>query len=133
MTLDLASRQDILEIKALLQELYASQTAKPVPANEPLMDVQSVADYTHFDRKTVEKWVKKGEYNGTGRLVYLPAFQFGGRLRFKRADVEAFGLGTGVLVPSIKAGEAPVATKPTKQPKKSKTPVASEKALRRVA
>jgi len=130
MAFDLATAQQVQALEAKVDALLHVLAKQPAPANEPLLDVQSVADYTHFDRKTVEKWVKKGEYNQTGKLIYLPAFQFGGRLRFKRADVEAFGLGTGVLAPSIQPGESPVATK---QPKKSKAPVASEKALRRVA
>lgn len=132
MTLDLATRADILDLKSMLEAVLAQQAAKPAAADEPLMSVDEVAAYTHFDRRTVEQWVKKGDFDQRGKLVYLPAYEYSGRLRFKRADVEAFGLGVGVLKPSVTIGERP---EPTKQPKKSKkaAPVASEEALRRVA
>jgi hypothetical protein len=120
-------------LEAKLDALLTHLAKQPAPADEQLLSVQDVADYTHFDRKTVEKWAKLGDYDQQGHRIYLRAYVFSGRLRFKRTDVEAFGLGTGVLEPSLVPGEAPVATKPVKQPKKSKTPVASEKALRRVA
>ena len=130
MAFDLASRQDILALTAKIDLLLAQQATKPAPDDEAFWSVQRVADYTNFDRKTVEKWVKKGDYNSSGRLVYLRAYEFSGRLRFKRADVEAFGLGTGVLTPSLVSGEPPVATKPAKKTKQKTTPVTSEKALR---
>lgn len=130
--LDLASRQDILALTAKLETVLSQLAAPPAPTGEPLLSVQDVADYTRFDRKTVEKWVKEGSYNGQGKKQYLPAYNFCGRLRFKRADVEAFGLGVGVLACTL-PGERPEPTKPApgaRQPKKPKTPVASDKALR---
>jgi hypothetical protein len=131
MTLDLATRQDILELKAALQAVLAAQAQPPAPADEPLWSVQRVAEHTHFDRKTVEKWVKEGRFDTQGKKVYLPAYEFQGRLRFKRADVEAFGLGVGVLRPSL-AGERPEATKaaPAARKQKKSAPVASDQALR---
>lgn len=131
MLLDLASRQDILDLKALLTEVRAAQAAPPVPADEPLLSVQQVADYTRFDRKTVEKWVKEGRFDVRGKRAYLPAYEYCGRLRFKRADVEAFGLGVGVLTPSL-AGERPAPAKaaPGTEKARKTPPVASDKALR---
>lgn len=133
MAFDLATAQHVQALEAKIDALLAHLARKPEPADEQLLSVQDVATYTHFDRKTVEKWVKLGDYDQTGKRIYLRAYAFSGRLRFKRADVEAFGLGTGVLVPSLVPDAPPVATKPAKQPKKSKNPVASEEALRRVA
>jgi hypothetical protein len=132
MTLDLATRQDILELKAALQAVLAAQAQPPAPADEPLWSVQRVAEHTHFDRKTVEKWVKEGRFDTQGKKVYLPAYEFQGRLRFKRADVEAFGLGVGVLTPSLTTGERPEATKsaPAARKQKKSAPVASDQALR---
>lgn len=131
MAYDLASAQQIKALEAKLDLVLMQLATKPAPDEEQLLSVQDVSDYTHFDRKTVESWVKKGDYDQTGKLVYLRAFRFSGRLRFKRADVEAFGLGVGVLQPSL-TSEHPTPTKETKKTKKS-APVASEKALRRVA
>jgi hypothetical protein len=132
MMLDLASRQDILALTAKLETVLAQLAAPPAPADEPLMDVQQVAKYTHFDRKTVEKWVKEGRWDTQGKKAYLPAYDFCGRLRFKRADVEAFGLGVGVLACTL-PGERPEPTKAApgaKKPKKPTKPVASEAALK---
>jgi hypothetical protein len=130
MTLDIASRQDILALEAKLDNVLAQLAAKPAPADEPLLSVLEVADYTNFDRKTVESWVKKGDYDKSGKLVYLRAYVFSGRLRFKRADVEAFGV--GVLTPSLITGERPEATKsaPAARKQKKSAPVASDQALR---
>ena len=130
MTLDLATRADILNLTATFQALLAQQ-AKPVSVDEQLLSVQEVAAYTHFDRKTVESWAKQGRFDGGGKKVYLRAYEFSGRLRFKRADVEAFGLGIGVLTPSL-TGERPEATKqaPVAKKQKKSAPLASETALR---
>jgi len=57
MMLDLASRQDILALTAKLETVLAQFAAPPPPADKVLLSVQQVAAYTHFDRKTVEKWV----------------------------------------------------------------------------
>jgi hypothetical protein len=124
MTFDLATRDDIMSLKATFEAVLA-QLAKPAPADEKLLSVQEVASYTHFDRKTVESWVKVGRFGGDGKRVYLRAYEFSGRLRFKLSEVEAFGLGVGVLAPSI-TGER---SEPTKKAKKS-PPIASDKALR---
>jgi excisionase family DNA binding protein len=132
MTLDLASRQDILVLTAKLDTVLAQLATPAASAGEPLLSVQQVADYTRFDRKTVEKWVKEGRWDTAGKRAYLPAYDFCGRLRFKRADVEAFGLGVGVLACTL-PGERPEPTKAapaTKKPKKSTTPLASEAALK---
>lgn len=129
MAFDLATAQHVQALEAKVDQLL-TLLAKPATSAEPLMTVDEVADYTRFDRRTVETWVSAGRHNDQGKLVYLPALDFSGRLRFKRADVEAFGLKVGVLTSSRAAGGPP---EPTKKPKNSKTPVASEKALRRVA
>jgi excisionase family DNA binding protein len=131
MAFDLATAQHIQALEAKLDLVLTQLAAKPVPAEDQLLSVQEVAGYTHFDRKTVESWVHKGRYDTRGKLVYLRAYEFSGRLRFKRADVEAFGLGVGVLTPSL-TGQRPEPTKvapAAKKPKKS-SPVASDKALR---
>ena len=131
MLLDLASRQDILALTSKLDTVLAQLAAPPTPADQALLSVQQVAEYTHFDRKTVEKWVKEGRYNAGGKKVYLPAYDYCGRLRFKRADVEAFGFGVGVLACTL-PGEKPQPTKEAPAAKKTKksSPVASDKALR---
>ncbi len=128
MAFDLASAQHIKALEAKLDLVLMQLATKPAPDEEQLLSVQDVANYTHFDRKTVESWAKKGGFDERGKLVYLRAYVFSGRLRFKRADVEAFGLGVGVLTPSL-TGERPEPTKAAKKVKKSPS-VASEKALR---
>lgn len=125
MAFDLASRQDILALSAKLDTMLTQLAPKAAAAAEQLLSVQEVATYTHFDRKTVESWVKVGRFDDTGHKVYLRAYEFSGRLRFKLAEVEAFGLGVGVLAPSL-SGERPEPTKKAKKP----SPVASDKALR---
>jgi len=131
MAYDLASAQQIKALEAKIDLLLKQFAAKPAQVEEQLLSVQDVVDYTHFDRKTVEAWVRRGDYDESGKLVYLRAYRFSGRLRFKRADVEAFGLGVGVLTPSI-AGERPEPTKVAPMAKKAKKspPVTSEKALK---
>jgi hypothetical protein len=114
--LDLVTRQDF---EALAQKLDALLTlaAQPVPtAADDFLTIEQVAAYTHFDRRTVEQWRQEGRYNAQGKKVYLPAYQYSGRLRFKRGDVEAFGLGVGVLTPSAVAGERPTPTKAAPAP-----------------
>jgi excisionase family DNA binding protein len=117
------------ELAQLLAELRPTVAA---PSADEMLSVEEVAEYTHFHRRTVEKWALAGEFNEQGKRVYLQAYKYSGRLRFKRADVEAFGLGIGVLEPSI-AGEAPQATKVAPAAKKSIkkiAPQASEQALK---
>ncbi|MGI4862963.1 MAG: helix-turn-helix domain-containing protein [Janthinobacterium lividum] len=127
---DLLTRQDLEPLTAKLDQLLALH-AQPaaLAAEEQLMSVLDVAKYTHFDRKTVEKWVKEGDYNEKGKRVYLPAYAFSGRLRFKRADVLAFGLSVGALAPTL-PGEAPQPVKPAKKTQKPAAAVASAQALR---
>ena len=128
--LDLLTRQDLEPLSAKLDQLLALHAQAPaIPAEEQLLSVLDVAKYTHFDRKTVEQWVRKGRYNDRGKLVYLPVFEYNGRWRFKRADVEAFGLGIGVLAPTL-PGEAPQPVKSTKKASKPAAVVASDRALR---
>jgi excisionase family DNA binding protein len=128
MLLDLPSRQEVLDLAAKLDTVLAL-LERPVPKPDDLMSVEEVADYTRFHRRTVEKWAEVGEYNHQGKRVFLPAYRYTGRLRFKRGDVEAFGLGIGALQPSI-AGEPPQPVKSGKPAKKPKAPLASTQALR---
>lgn len=135
MLLDVLTRQDAEALHAKLDQVLLRLQAPPAVAGpDDLLSIEQVASYTGFDRRTVEQWRQEGRYNDKGRRVYLPAFQFSGRLRFKRSDVEAFGLGVGVLQPSAVAGQAPTPTKPAAPaaPKKParKAPVASAEALR---
>ncbi|MDO7875517.1 helix-turn-helix domain-containing protein [Hymenobacter sp. ASUV-10] len=130
MLLDIPSRQDFETLTAKLDaalSLLSQVAARPSP--DDFMSLEQVAAYTGFDRRTVEQWRTQGRYNAQGRKVYLQGYEFSGRWRFKRADVEAFGLGIGVLEPATTAGERPAPAR--KAP--SKKPVPSEKALRRVA
>jgi len=130
MLLDLLTRQDLEPLAAKLDRLLALVTQPPtVPAEEQLLSVLDVVKYTHFDRKTVEKWVKEGRYNDKGKRVYLPVLEYSGRWRFKRADVEAFGLGIGALAPPL-PGESPQPVKPAPKTRKAPAPVASTEALR---
>jgi len=128
MLLDLPSRQDLEAIQAQLKTVLDLLARAPTPTAEDMLSVEQVAAYTRFDRRTVEKWVEEGQFNELGRKVYLPAHKYSGRLRFKRADVEAFGLGVGVLTPSLGGGR-PEAVKPARKSSKTSA-VASEKALR---
>jgi hypothetical protein len=131
MTLEFATRADIMALTSMVEAVLTQQAAKPAASDEALMSLDEVAAYTQFDRKTVKSWVNVGSYNEGGKKVYLHAYEFSGRLRFKRADVEAFGLGVGVLTPSL-TGERPQPTKVAPAAKKAKksAPVASDKALR---
>ena len=123
MLLDLPTRQDYDELKTLLSAVLTAVQQPAAPAAAELLSLEQVAAYTGFDRRTVEKWAAEGRFNEAGKRVYLPAYEFTGRLRFKRADVEAFGLGVGVLAPSC-PGQRPEPVK------KSKKPLASERALK---
>lgn len=131
MLLDLPSRQDFEVLTAKLDALLALAAQPVQTAADDFLSIEQVAAYTCFDRRTVEQWVKQGRFDERGKKVYLPAYEYSGRLRFKRGDVEAFGLGVGVLTPSG-AGERPTPTKEAPVAKKARkpTPVASDKALR---
>lgn len=129
MTLDLATRADILALQSAFEAVVAKLSAPKPADDEPLWSVQKVAEYTDFDQRTVKLWVEEGRFNLSGKRVYLRAYEYQGRLRFKRADVEDFGLAVGVLTPSV-AGSKPEAAKPAAKPKKKRGPVASEQALK---
>lgn len=127
MLLDLPSRQDIEALQGKLDAVLGLLNRAPAPVDAELMSIQEVVAYTRFNRKTVEKWVAEGEFGETGKRIYLPAFRFSGRLRFKRTEVEAFGLGIGALKPALGTGQ------PTAVKTKKTTAVTSERALRKVA
>lgn len=132
--LDLPTRQDYEALQTKLDAVLSHLQAARAPAADEFMSVEQVAAYTRFDRRTVEQWAEEGRFNEQGRKVYLPAYKYSGRLRFKRGDVEAFGLGVGVLVPSLGGGQ-PEAVKPAGNASRGRKPaaVASERALRKVA
>jgi hypothetical protein len=131
MLLDLPSRQDYEVLTAKLDQLLALAAQPVQAAADDFLSIEQVAAYTRFDRRTVEQWVKQGRFNERGKKVYLPAYEYSGRLRFKRGDVEAFGLGVGVLTPSL-TGERPEPTKVAPAAKKTRKlpPIASDEALR---
>lgn len=104
-----------------------------VPKSDDLMSVEQVAAYTRFDRRTVEKWVEEGQFNAAGRKVYLPAHKYSGRLRFKRADVEAFGLGVGVLAPALSGGQPEAIKKAAGARGRAKSPASAPEQRLRVA
>jgi hypothetical protein len=125
MLLDLPSRQDIEVLTAKLDALLALAAQPVQAAADDFLSIEQVAAYTRFDRRTVEQWVKQGRFNEKGKKVYLAAYEYSGRLRFKRGDVEAFGLGVGVLTPSAAVGAPPTPTKEApaaKKPARSKNP-----------
>ncbi|MDO7851589.1 helix-turn-helix domain-containing protein [Hymenobacter convexus] len=128
--LDLPTRQDYDALQAKLDAVLAFLQAQRPPAADELVSVERVAAYTHFDRRTVEQWVEQGRFDGRGKKVYLPAYQFSGRLRFKLAEVEAFGLGIGVLKPSLQPGGRPEPVKAAPKKSAKSAAVASEQALR---
>jgi hypothetical protein len=136
MLLDLPSRQDFEALTAKLDALLALAAQPIQPAADDFLTIEQVAAYTHFDRRTVEQWRTEGRFDARGKKVYLLAYQYSGRLRFKRGDVEAFGLGVGVLTPSLVAGERPTPTKPAPEAtapapsRRKRGPVASEEALK---
>jgi len=126
MLLDLPSSQQVDDLKQLLLEVREElRVLRQAPSPTDYLSVEEVAKYLGFHRRTVEKWAFEGEYNAQGKRIYLPVSKYSGRLRFKRGDVEAFGLGIGVLTPSLTGPPEPV-----KKPKKSKVPVASAQALK---
>lgn len=122
MLLDLPSRQDIEVLTAKLDALLALAAQPVQAAADDFLSIEQVAAYTRFDRRTVEQWVKQGRFNEKGKKVYLPAYEYSGRLRFKRGDVEAFGLGVGVLAPSAAVGAPPTPTKEAPAAKKLARP-----------
>ena len=132
--LDLPTREDYNALQQKLDAVLAFLQAARPPAADELVSVERVAAYTHFDRRTVEQWVEEGRFDSRGKKVYLPAYKFSGRLRFKLSEVEAFGLGIGVLTPSQQPGgrPEPVKAAPRNALKKARKPAAvpSEKALR---
>lgn len=131
MLIDLPSRQDFDTLQAKLDAVLGLLSKPALPAADELLTLEEVATYTKFDRRTVRQWPTQGRYNQQGKKVYLPAYQFNGLLRFKRADVDAFGLGTGLLQPGITgAPEATKAAPATKATKKKGPPVPSAQALR---
>jgi excisionase family DNA binding protein len=137
MLLDIPTRKEYEALEAKIDRLQATAEAvhallKDAPSADGMLSVEQVAKYTNFNRRTVEKWVEKGDWNDQGKRVYLPAYKRSGRLRFKRSEVDAFCQGVGVLEPSID-GAPPQPTKQAsaaKQTKKTSTATASEKALR---
>ena len=124
--LDLPTRQDMEALAAKLDAVLAQLTAAQAPAATELVSLARVAAYTHFDQRTVRQWVEQGRFDQQGKKVYLPAYEYSGRLRFKLADVDAFGLRIGVLAPSV-ARESP---QPTKKAKLKTAPLPSQNALR---
>jgi hypothetical protein len=130
MLLDLPSRDDFNQLQQKLDAVLAHLQAARPPAPDEFMSVEQVAAYTHFDRRTVEQWAEEGRFNEQGRKVYLPAYKYSGRLRFKRLDVEAFGLGVGVLTPSQQPGGRPEPVKKAPQKSRKSAAVPSERALR---
>lgn len=128
--LDLLTRQDLEPLTAKLDALLALASVPVQPAADDLLTIEQVAAYTRFDRRTVEQWRLEGRFNEQGRKVYLQAYQYSGRLRFKRGDVEAFGLGVGVLAPSQEAGQRPEPTKQAPAPKKKRGALDSKQALK---
>ena len=125
--IDIATRQDLEAVAAKLDQVLQRLAAPAAAASaDDLLSIGQVAAYTGFDRRTVESWRTQGRYDERGKRVYLPCYEFTGRLRFKRADVEAFGLGVGVLQPSAVGEKQPAASRK----KVKKAPVTSEEALR---
>lgn len=128
MLLDLATREDIATLSAKLDQVLATLAQPATPAIEQLLTLEEVATATGFDPRTVRDWVQAGRFDEQGKRVYLPALDFrNGQLRFKWADIEAFGLGIGVLTPSLVAGAR---AEPAKKQAKKPAPLASEQALK---
>ncbi|WP_210521605.1 helix-turn-helix domain-containing protein [Hymenobacter terricola] len=134
MLLNIPSAEDFQALQQKLDAVLAHLVAAAKPAADEFMSLQEVATYTQFDPRTVEKWVNEGDFSKAGKRIYLQAHRYSGRLRFKRTDVEAFGLGVGVLTPSLGAGlpEAIKSASTGKATKKSRA-TTSEQALRKVA
>lgn len=134
MPFDLASSQEIAALDAKLSQVLTLLVKSAMPAVEELVTLEQVASHTHFDPRTVKSWVKTGRYDATGHRVYLQAYSFSGMLRFKLSEVEAFGLGIGVLTANPIAGQPALPTKQgtagPKAPKKKGAPVESAAALK---
>jgi hypothetical protein len=134
MLLDIASREEVLALDAKLDRVIALLAQPAAKVAEPLVTLEQAAGHTQFDPRTVRDWTVSGRYDLTGHLVYLPVYEYrNGQLRFKLSDVEAFGLGIGVLTPSLVAGQPPVPTKQAKAPqpnKKKRVPLESQEALK---
>ena len=135
MMLDLASSQDIATLAAQVAQVLTLLKQPPAPAVEPLVTLEQAASHVKFDKRTVRDWIKTGRYDATGRRVYLPAYEYrDGHLRFKLSEVEAFGLGIGVLTANPVAGQPALPTKQDpagpKAPKKKGAPVESAAALK---
>ncbi|MGI4762517.1 MAG: hypothetical protein ACRYF0_17530 [Janthinobacterium lividum] len=131
MLLDLATREDIALLSAKFDQVLAALAKPAAPAIEELLTIEQVASHTKFDARTVRDWVVSGRFDTTGHKVYLPALDFrNGQLRFKWTAVEAFGLGIGVLTPSLVVGERAQPVKQAKKQAKKRAPVDSEEALK---
>lgn len=124
MLLDLATRQEIAALDAKLTQVLAMLDK---PSVEAMVTLEQVSKHTKFDPRTVRDWVKTGRFDATGHRVYLPAYEFReGQLRFKLSEVEAFGIGIGVLTPNPIVGQPALATKT----KKNRASVDSADALK---
>ena len=137
MSFDLASSQEVAALDAKLSQVLALLTQPAAPAVEPLVTLEQAASHVKFDKRTVRDWIKTGRFDATGRRVYLPAYEYrDGHLRFKLSEVEAFGLGIGVLTanpvagqPALPIKQGPAAAGP-KAPKKKGAPGESVAALK---
>lgn len=134
MPFDLASSQEIAALDAKLSQVLALLQQPPAPAVEPLVTLEQAASHVKFDKRTVRDWIKTGRFDATGHRVYLPAYEYrDGQLRFKLSEVEAFGIGIGVLVPNPIVGQPALPTKAAPaapKPKKKGAPVESATALK---
>ena len=134
MSFDLASSQDIAALDAKLSQVLALLVQPTAPNVETLVTLEQAASHTKFDKRTVRDWVKTGRFDARGKRVYLPAYEYrDGHLRFKLSEVEAFGIGIGVLTPNPIVGEPALPTKAApaaKQAKKSRAPLDSSTALK---
>lgn len=134
MMLDLASSQEVAALAAKLDQVLTLLRQPPSPTVEPLVTLEQAASHVKFDKRTVRDWIKTGRYDATGHRVYLPAYEYrDGQLRFKLSEVEAFGIGIGVLVPNPIVGEPalPVKAAPASpKTKKKAAPVESAAALK---
>lgn len=137
MPFDLASSQEIAALDAKISQVLALLTQPPVPSVEPLVTLEQAASHVKFDKRTVRDWTKTGRFDARGKRVYLPAYEYCGMLRFKLSEVEAFGIGIGVLTPNPIVGEPalpvkqPAAAAPAKAAAKKKgAPVESAAALK---
>ena len=135
MSFDLASSQEIAALDAKLSQVLALLAQPAAPSVEPLVTLEQVASHVKFDKRTVRDWTKTGRFDARGKRVYLPAYEFReGMLRFKLSEVEAFGIGIGVLTPNPIVGEPALPTKAApaapNPPKKKAAPLDSRKALK---